>query len=163
MGEMADFALEQVVTMECMRMDFIEGRMDIGEAYEQGIVDEQGGMPKNDYAEKNASVPWNHREELLRAQLDLSAFSQESDCAIITSRQSSVVKSCRKNCTKWKMLKGMAITVNSLRSLSQPQCMWLSTNYGGGSSEFKKDMKCDEKFRLVVNLANAVIKIGNSK
>ena len=42
MGEMADFALEQVEFEEEARLDFRIGRMSHIEAFDRGIIDERG-------------------------------------------------------------------------------------------------------------------------
>jgi hypothetical protein len=42
MGEMADFALEQVETAENRRFAYRQGEVSTTEAYEEGIIDEQG-------------------------------------------------------------------------------------------------------------------------
>ncbi len=43
MGDMADFALDQVWTEEEARGDFRAGRMTTLEAYDRGIINEHGG------------------------------------------------------------------------------------------------------------------------
>lgn len=43
MGDMADFALEQVDYMENLRFEYRSGNMSDHEAYDHGIVDEMGG------------------------------------------------------------------------------------------------------------------------
>ena len=42
MGDMADFELESVVTMEGLRDNYVSGDMDMHEAYEHGFLDEMG-------------------------------------------------------------------------------------------------------------------------
>ena len=45
MGDMADFALDEVFDEEEAREDFRQGKMDQVEAFERGIIDEQGYEP----------------------------------------------------------------------------------------------------------------------
>jgi len=42
MGDMADFALEQVQEMEALREQYNSGDMDLLDAYNLGLVDELG-------------------------------------------------------------------------------------------------------------------------
>lgn len=42
MGDMADMALEQVETMESLRLEYRTGNMDAEEAYDLGFIDELG-------------------------------------------------------------------------------------------------------------------------
>lgn len=44
MGEMADFALDQVMDWEDMRYDYDHGIIDDEEAYELGLLDEDGSI-----------------------------------------------------------------------------------------------------------------------
>lgn len=159
MSEMANFELEHVVTMECLRMDFIEGKMNVGDAYEHGIVDEHGAMPDNKFAEDNASVPWNHRHEFLEAQLVLTAALSEKRVTV-NSNLPKIIRLCEKHRVKWKMLKGMALQANITGRLSVNQCSWLSTNYKGGSDSFILDMQDFEKMVIITNLANMILKIS---
>ena len=42
MGDMTDFELESVETMESLRDSYVSGDMDINEAYENGFINEMG-------------------------------------------------------------------------------------------------------------------------
>jgi hypothetical protein len=42
MGDMADFELESVATMEGLRDDYVSGAMPMGAAYDHGFIDEMG-------------------------------------------------------------------------------------------------------------------------
>lgn len=44
MGEMADFALEEVENYEDLRWQYTHGEIEDDEAYEYGIIDEFGGI-----------------------------------------------------------------------------------------------------------------------
>lgn len=44
MGMHADDYLNDTIDEECVRLDFIEGRMNIIDAYDRGIVDEHGAL-----------------------------------------------------------------------------------------------------------------------
>ena len=49
MGEMADFALEEVQVMEDLRDQYNSGYIEMAEAYELGIIDELGTEYGEDY------------------------------------------------------------------------------------------------------------------
>lgn len=42
MGEFADYAVEECLTMEDFRLDYRLGFISHGEAYEKGVIDERG-------------------------------------------------------------------------------------------------------------------------
>lgn len=158
---MANFALEQVVTMECMRMDFIEGSLSDEEAVDVGILGYDGTRNTGEYAEKNATVPWDHENELTKALLDFNeAFSTQATITVENTPNRAMIELCKKHSQKWTMLKGMAIRVNSRRFLSSGQCAWLEMNYCGGSLKFKKDMIEPVNFRKVIGLANIIMKFS---
>jgi len=45
MGDMADMDIGECITNDEMTMDFVTGRIGLGEAFESGVVDEHGSIP----------------------------------------------------------------------------------------------------------------------
>jgi len=60
MGDMADFALEQVDYMENLRFEYRSGHMSDSDAYDHGIIDEMGGYIGPSYGRSKKPVCCKH-------------------------------------------------------------------------------------------------------
>lgn len=151
MGDMADFALEQVYEEEAFRA---------AAYYREGAA-------YQDYLEEYGEEP-----DIPCPQLDLGCFDRDGldiELAYLpflfttdTTHQAVVTRSVpqrgfqnppSKHLKKAQMLVGMAETIILKdRPLSEKQAHWLETNWKGGSVKFIEDCQSENKMQLLQTL-----------
>jgi len=136
MGEMADFALDEVADMESRREDYVNGTMSDTSAFQQGIIDQQGGLC---FDERNYELDGFTGEDYLRSIEKLMVSGGHKD---ISSWQN-----IQKYHKKWSMLRGMRDQVMRNRPLTEKQKKWLSTNITFDVSQFASVCKQSKNFR----------------
>lgn len=132
MGEMADYALSQVCTMEGLRDDYVNGGMGLHEAYDYGFLNESGceqsgiqdawdrnGFPTTDYL----------NNELSHAMKDLELASSEARAVRCTDNSTSSPEITEKHFKTIEFLYGFASHYLKYSKLSQKQMNIISTNF----------------------------------
>jgi hypothetical protein len=152
MGDMADFALDEVTTEEIFRM----------EAYYAPMCSEKWWQ----YVEEYETDPQEPIEELDLGVMDLESMSVDIKLTAasfkgnllppnrpqhnrfpkrrLASQKDRLVAHCKKYAKTWEMRIGMAKQVYINGHLSANQRTWMDTNYKGGTKQFINDLSNPE-------------------
>ncbi|CAM0109545.1 hypothetical protein VPH166E361_0107 [Vibrio phage 166E36-1] len=134
MGEMADFALEQVCTIEALRDDYVGGDMSMHEAYEHGFLNETGceqdgvqaawdrkGIPTREYVDNELS----HAMKDLELSTNVgNGFRGHDKCSNTHTPEITT-----KHLKTIEFLYGFASHYLKYSKLSQKQMNIISTNF----------------------------------
>lgn len=154
MGEMADFDLDEVATIEDMRDSYAIGEMSMHEAFDRGLIDHQGdgGAPMEEAYQRMADIGLSSPESL-EMQLD---SAERTLLASATSRGGIGASSrhpridLSKYAKKYAMLRGMMQHVLKGRELSDKQKGWLTTNLAFPVDNFPSVCRNDAHFRALI-------------
>ena len=162
MGEMADFALEQVCTMESLRDDYVLGHMSSSEAYEHGFLDEIG------FEQEGMQAAWDRNGIPTIGHLnnELKLCSKDLEISTLRSNNSrrkakiSKPKVTENQLKTIKFLLGFANHYLKYSSLSEKQMNIISTNFPATKSMCPVEHFCHHVDRN--DLANKLDNLVNN-
>ena len=85
MGEMADFFLDDVYEMECLRDEYVDGNMSQQDAYNMGFVNELG------YEEENMQMAFDRSNMQTKGDLSNDLNNTIKDFEVLNLRNSASV------------------------------------------------------------------------
>lgn len=146
MGGMADYDLEEVVTMEGLRNDYVNGHMSQEQAFDHGFIDPLGVETKHlGSAWKDYNRSFDTDDELTRAKLEWSTSENYKEVEeynkAYQQKTRPIVDKIIKRAKTVQFLKGFAEFYYNQGYLTDKQKKVVETNWEGGSDKFLKD--CD--------------------
>jgi len=140
MGDMANFALEEVATEEIFRAAAYDSPF--GAEWWQ-YVEEYGEEPQEPIPELDLGM-YDARSltaDIKTTQLEfLHATHHPESILKKISHAHAFAAHCRKYRKTWEMRIGMAKTVYAGKALTEKQKAWMQTNYTGGTKKFIADL-----------------------